>query len=792
MFGSVSKTERYGKQSRTGLFLVVALVLVSLVFGAASSEAKMDAKKVAEFLESADTSGAQSAIDAALQSNVGDHTALYWQGRIHYARGNWQSAKESFTAALEAKKKFYQSLYYLTLSQMHLGEFKEAEVNLRRGSKKARTMRIEFKGAEDSLRLIKAEFAKGAVNGNGSTNGASNSGGALAANNMTPEEREAHLKKAVKSEPKEVLNHFALGKFYYDQERYAEARERLEEALKKKRNHDLSTYYLGLTIVKSGRLAEARKHFEKALKNIETLQAELNSGLGLVFLAEANAMLESGESKDKIFTKASEADSKFRTAIAFDSDNCTFHLALAEANFLRGVFASAKLEYETALSMCPGSDEARINYAEACYKMKDFTCALEQSGKVIEADSSSAKAWRMAGSIYYGAAVASREAEDAKSKYRNCIGSYRKYQDLVGAVADSSNVQVFYEIATALSRLGGHEEAIKNYKEVLDLGLVPNDIYFTMGKAYSGLQQWDNAISYYLKHRQWVSEQESGYTPQASDVELDRRIGESYYNKKEYVSAIPYLVSSFDADTSQGKLLINISLSYHNLKRYAEALPYYQKALELELGEQAGSIYLNAAYCALALANGEDDLDDEEEESGEEEISAIPVNSVSELAPSDYYEMVVEWLGKALELKPDHDKAIGILATTYLYDMNDCTNGVTWYTKVHERTPDDCEALRSLGYAYFGGVCTNNFGKAIGYLGQALECMGGDPCSSTEISLWIAQAYHLRAVEKIDKKQKQESKADFKKAFDWYKKVLVCDPSNSDAKEGKNQVQFEF
>ena len=46
------------------------------------------------------------------------------------------------------------------------------------------------------------------------------------------------------------------------------------------------------------------------------------------------------------------------------------------------------------------------------------------------------------------------------------------------------------------------------------------------------------------------------------------------------------------------------------------------------------------------------------------------------MASSDYYELVVEWLSQALELKPDHDKAISLLATTYLYDLNDCTNGV--------------------------------------------------------------------------------------------------------------------
>ena len=163
----------------------------------------------------------------------------------------------------------------------------------------------------------------------------------------------------------------------------------------------------------------------------------------------------------------------------------------------------------------------------------------------------SAQSWRSAAQLPtgaprhgHGATVASSDEEEAQEKYRNSIAAYRKFQGLVGATADSSNVQVFYEIATALSRLGGHEEAIANYEEVLNVGVVPNDIYFTMGKAYSGLQEWDKAISHYLKHRKWVSEQEEDYAPVTGDAELDRRIGESLYNNKDYVSAIPYLVKA--------------------------------------------------------------------------------------------------------------------------------------------------------------------------------------------------------------------------------------------------------
>ena len=58
--------------------------------------------------------------------------------------------------------------------------------------------------------------------------------------------------------------------------------------------------------------------------------------------------------------------------------------------------------------------------------------------------------------------------------------------------------------------------------------------------------------------------------------------------------------------------------------------------------------------------------------------------------------------------------------------------------------------------------------------------------------LYIAQAYHLQAAELDDKDEKTESKKYFKEAFDWYVKVLKCDPGNADAKKGKRDTEFMY
>ncbi|MBN4076398.1 hypothetical protein JYT16_01635 [Gemmatimonas aurantiaca] len=781
------------KRLQTSITSLIALIILSTATVVTNVSARdgIDGGKIQKMLKAADTTSALNQLNAAAGET--DHLTHYWLGRISYARYDWAAAKASFQKSVDIKNKFHQALYWLSLSQMHLAEFDEAAANIRKGSKKARTMRIEFKGAEDSLELLKVEYAKKGtlpgMGGVGENNGSASNAGA--ATMSAPSEED--LKSKVRSFPKEPLNYFVLGKFYYDSDRFVEAREQFVGGLKQDKNHNLCSYYLGLTMVQAGELNEAEKLFEKRLKRGKGLMAEFNNGLGLVFLTRARNLTERDEARDAIFEQASKADGQFRAAIAFDNENCTFHLNLAEANYLRGVFPSAKAEYEIALAMCPGETDVSFRFAEACFKMRDYVCALEQVQIAISSDSANPAAWEMFGTISFGAASGATTSADAVAKYKNAIAAFRKFVILTGGKADSTNANAFYQLATALSILGGHEEALANYQAVLDVPVVPREIYYSMAKAAGGLKQWDEALGFLEKHENWARDAGESYKPSMSAVAIAERKGEAYYGKKDYLSAAPYLQQAYNADTTKTKLLVNLCLAHHNVKEYRNALPYYERLLAQDLGDQMWSLYLNGAFCALAIANGDagDEEEDLDEMDGMDE-GEIDSATLDDRSPSDYYSLTVEWLNRVLEYKPDNERAINLLATTYLYDMNDCANGVKWYKKVREIKPDDCQALRSLGYAYFGGICTINFGKAISYLGQALDCFGGDACSSVEISMWIAQAYHLRAADKAENDQKSEAKADFKKAHEWYGKVLVCDPNNAEAADSKSAIEFEF
>jgi tetratricopeptide (TPR) repeat protein len=224
-------------------------------------------------------------------------------------------------------------------------------------------------------------------------------------------------------------------------------------------------------------------------------------------------------------------------------------------------------------------------------------------------------------------------------------------------------------------------------------------------------------------------------------------------------------------------------------------MEYYQRRVELGVDSAEARIYKYAAYCAQSIANGngdeeEDDLDEMEEELDESEDLSL---EETEDPGIDYNQLAIDYLERYLEFEPNDDAALLRIATNYLYTMADCANGVKYFQRLLEVQPDNCDAKRSLGYAYFGGLCTKNYGRAINYLKEAYQCISaaGSSCDDVDLILWIAQAYHLRAVD-LANTDSAQSKSDYRNANEWYQKVIQCNPNHADAKKGIDQTSFEF
>jgi tetratricopeptide (TPR) repeat protein len=572
-----------------------------------------------------------------------------------------------------------------------------------------------------------------------------------------------------------------LGEIYYNQGNYQDAILQFNEALSKKRSYYVSLFYKGMSYLKMGDLDKAEEAFDRGREKDRKEGHRFEDGYGQVMMLKKNYL---------------EADRAFRQALVGQPDNPTYHIHLGDANFYQGIPSLAVMEYQIALEVDTAGLEVYYHWAEACLEMKDYACAIEKLKIVLQKDSTHAPSWMRAGGIYFKAAMSSRSREDRSSRFKDVIGAYKKYIELSGAQPDSNNVRVYFELAMSYNNLNGFEDAVEQFENVLSIPFEARDIYFHYGKALWGVRDYEKSGETLQKHIEWVAKNSNNVETKVKDYELYQVMGDSYYYRqpKDNYTAIEHYKKSLADRPGQKRIIQNIAIAYHSLKDYGSAIEYYNKRIELGMNAKSASILKNAGYCALNIANQSSSGDEDEEledELDEESIDASHASAT--IDPNlNYYEVAVGFFGRYLEHVQDDVKVLDAIARTYLYNLNDCTNGVKYYEMVLSVDPNNCDAKKSIGFAYFGGVCTKNYSKALRYLREAESCLSSSSggCSDVDLLLWIAQCYHLRAADKYSRKENAND--DFKAAYNWYGRVLKCQPNHSDAKKGQNDTRFEF
>ena len=602
------------------------------------------------------------------------------------------------------------------------------------------------------------------------------------------------LEDDINMDPSFEYNYYVLGQIYMKRKNFEAALEQFQIAVKKNKKFYEGLYALGLVQLRLDKIDEAEKNFKNGLKKSKKMKAAFHNGIGLVKMAQG---------------ELNEADKEIRQAIYFDSTNAEFHINLGTVNFANKIYPLAILEYETALKLDTASLEVYFNWAEACLEMKDYTCALDKLSTVLQKDSTFAEAWMRAGGIYYKAARSTRNFKDAKPLYENTIGSYNRYMALTNNHTDSTTGRAFYEAGMAYLILGGFPEAQKNFATVLSIPVEPKDIYFYYGRSFQGNKDFDLAITNYKKHISWVAAQGEDYESAIRDVELYRRIGECYEQKKDHYSTIEFYKKSLEYDSTQARLLYGVAVAYNYNQDYANAVAYYMKRFALGTDERYWSLYYNAAMAALYLVEKGGSAmagDDEDMDLGLDDDEGFAEPAADPLADVDLPRLAVEYLEVIVNDYWEHVssnkknmktaiKALNMLGSTYLYQLNDCANGKKYLERVLEVAPDHCDTKKSLGYAYFGELCTQNFTRALSYLNGALDCnvkAGKTRGDDISLLLWIAQTYHFRAAERVEAKQpKEKYQKDYENADNYYLEILKYQPNHQDAQEGHRQVKWE-
>ncbi|MFH1372851.1 MAG: tetratricopeptide repeat protein [bacterium] len=584
------------------------------------------------------------------------------------------------------------------------------------------------------------------------------------------------LKHEIELDKSYHLNYFTLGMIYYNRQDCAGARQQFQMALDKKSKDFESLYYLGLCFLSLGQLDSAQAVMDRGVKKAKKEYKHVfENGSALV-------MLQLGQ--------YDQAQKSVMRALVDQPDNPSYLINLGDAYYYQKVPSLAITYYKQALEKDTGSTEVYYHWAEACLEMRDYNCAIEKLRVVLTRDSTYANAWMRAGGIYFKAALSTPTHKERLERFRETIGSYKRYLELSQVQPDSSNVRVYFELAMSYLNLFGFEDAVGYFRQVLSIPMEAKDIYFHYGKALWGTKDYVKSGEMLLKHLDWTERQGDEVNSNISEEELYQLLGDSYFYRKpkDYSTALPYYLRSLEIKPNQKRIVENVAIGYHTMKSYLQAIEYYDKRIELGIDSSDSSILKNAGYCALNLANrGGADEEDELDDIGEDQSSVDDVG-----VDKNYYEEAARYLTGYLDYHVDDTTVIVMVANTYLYQLSDCQEGVKYYQRALQLSPSNCEAKKALGYAYFGGVCTKNYLKAVGYLKDAYQCTvaSAGACSDINLVLWIGQCYHLRAAARAE--AKEDASDDFRNAFEWYEKCLKCDPNNPEAKKGRDEVFLEF
>lgn len=133
------------------------------------------------------------------------------------------------------------------------------------------------------------------------------------------------------------------------------------------------------------------------------------------------------------------------------------------------------------------------------------------------------------------------------------------------------------------------EEAIENYRNVIDL--IPDDdqAYNSIGIAYSNIGQYEVALKYFLKSIKINPNNDKVYN----------NLGITYADLKQYQKAIDNYQKAIEINPDNNAAYFNIGNAFGNLKKYEEAEKNFKKAVEIDPENYSALNNLGLAFLAV-------------------------------------------------------------------------------------------------------------------------------------------------------------------------------------------------
>ena len=139
-------------------FYICALALMAFVISIEPVLGQKLRQDIQGALDQGDSSRAVSLLANEIKLDPAYHINYYTLGRIYYNRMQYTNALAEFERALKKKKKHYESLYFLGLSQLKIGDIKAAEKSMEKGLKKASALKAWFENGYGLVKLATEEY----------------------------------------------------------------------------------------------------------------------------------------------------------------------------------------------------------------------------------------------------------------------------------------------------------------------------------------------------------------------------------------------------------------------------------------------------------------------------------------------------------------------------------------------------------------------------------------------------------------------------------------------------------
>ena len=390
--------------------------------------------------------------------------------------------------------------------------------------------------------------------------------------------------RGVQEEPSNPLNYIGLGKIYKGSGKQADATAAFTKALSLGADKNAEVMI---------RIAEAHitmdpKNLADAFKLLQTAE-KLQPKNPEIQILQGDAFLENndGTSAIKYYDKAKAMDSKsptaalrlgqlwvrarnyqgkdgdkgaleyYREAIELSPNFAPAYRELGDLYALAQRFDDAKENYSKYLQLAKGNLTAKRRYAAFMYKTKDYKGALQQLEEIAAVDTGYNINNRLAAYCYfetkvYDKGLVSIEKFFAKQPENKLLSSDFEYygkllsssgKDSLAIVKlsealtkDSSNVDLYSDIAAIYAKQKKHPEAITMYQKKLDMGKGITNDYFRMGQSLFQTQQYGKADTAFSKVTESQPKLMTGHVWRAkanANLDPDSKLGlaKPYYEK---------------------------------------------------------------------------------------------------------------------------------------------------------------------------------------------------------------------------------------------------------------------